>query len=130
MAKDICSDIRIVDCEMACGVSTMSELNNKYNAELKMLTNIIKNELGTLCTKLKHIIKSWIDHVYKFNNPFELFSEVANILSDNEDILKNANDCARRFSMYRFVKKLKHADLSISFKSRMSDIENIKSQYI
>ena len=130
VAKDICSDIRIVDCEMACGVSTMSELNNKYNAELKMLTNIIKNELGTLCTKLKHIIKSRIDHVYKFNNPFELFSEVANILSDNEDILKNANDCARRFSMYRFVKKLKHADLSISFKSRMSDIENIKSQYI
>lgn len=130
MVNDICVDIGISDCELACDINSVAELNNKYNAELKKLNNIISGDLGTLCTKLKHIIRTNIDDVYESGNPFKLFKMIDDILGENDDLLKNANECAKRFSMYRFIKKLRHVDLSTSIKSKMLDIKNIRSQYV
>ena len=56
----------------------------------------VPGDLGTLCTKLKHIIRTNIDDVYESGNPFKLFKMIDDILGENDDLLKNANECAKR----------------------------------
>lgn len=127
LVKIVCNDIDIDDCLKCCNISSMADLTIKYNKELDVLTSLTSNELGILCTKLRHIIKSEIDYVYNSNNPLKLFDKIEKVLKNNDDLLKMTNECAKRFSVYRFIKKLKHVDLSKSFKYKIANLEKIRT---